>query len=352
MTRFVAYQLMGLFAGEGRGGDVAVDFLVGERIVHKVAGEIVVVGRHVDEAVAGEIEEDDFLFAGLFAFEGFAYGGGDGVAALGRRDDAFAAGEDGSGLEGFELVDVDGFHEFVFEELGDDDACAVVAETAGVDVGGPEVVAEGEHREQGSVAGFVAEVIFEDAACEFGARSGFGGDEAGFLGCAAVEIVAHEGEGDAAEVGAAAEAGNHHVGIFAGHGHLFLGFEADDGLVESHVAEHRAEGVFTSGSCGGEFHGLGDGGAERALMVGILGEDVLAGACRHGWRSGDLCAESLHDGTAVGLLLVGDFHLVDSGFEAEQTGGVGQGRTPLSGSGFGCDVGYTFLLTVVGLGDG
>ena len=131
-----------------------------------------------------------------------------------------------------------------------------------MDVGGPEVVAEGEHREQGSVAGLVAEVIFEDTACEFGARSGFGGDEAGVLGGTSVEVVAHEREGDAAEVGAAAEAGDHHVGIFAGHGHLFLGFEADDSLVECYVAEHRAEGVFTSGSCGGEFYGFGDGGAE------------------------------------------------------------------------------------------
>ena len=74
----------------------------------------------------------------------------------------------------------------------------MVAKSAGVDVGRHEVVSEGEHGQQGCVAGFVAKVILEHAACEFRARGRFGCDELRLL--AVEDVVAHEGEGDAAEV--------------------------------------------------------------------------------------------------------------------------------------------------------
>ena len=50
----------------------------------------------------------------------------------------------------------------------------------------------------------------------------------------------HEWEGDATEVAAAAEAGNHHVGIFASHLHLLLSLQSDDCLMQGHMAKHRA----------------------------------------------------------------------------------------------------------------
>ena len=41
--------------------------LVGDLVVLEVAGEVLVVGRHVDEAVSAEIEEQHLLLAGLLA---------------------------------------------------------------------------------------------------------------------------------------------------------------------------------------------------------------------------------------------------------------------------------------------
>ena len=219
-----------------------------------------------------------------------------------------------------------------------------------MDVGGCEVVSQCEHGQQGCVACFVAIVVAELSACQLGAGGGFGGDVACLS--AVEDGVAHEGEGDAAEIGASAEAGDDHVGVFAGQGHLFFGFEADDGLVQGDVAQDGAEGVFAVGGGAGQFDGFGDGGAQRALVVGVGGEDVFAGAGGHGGRGGDLCSVGLHDAAAVGLLFVADFHLIDGGFEAEQAGGVGQCGSPLSGSGFGGDVGHAFLFAVVGLCQG
>lgn len=82
----------------------------------------------------------------------------------------------------------------------------------------------------------------------------FGSHEA----CVALagEIVAHERKCNAAKVGAATEACYHHIGIFAGHSHLLFRFQADDGLMQSDVAQYGAESVFAAGSGAGEFHGF------------------------------------------------------------------------------------------------
>ena len=87
-------------------------------------------------------------------------------------------------------------------------------------------------------------------------------------------------------------------------------------------------------------------------MVGMRCQDVFSGTGGHGGRRSDLCAERLHDAAAVRLLLVADFHLIYCGFQPEQSCGVCQGCTPLSGTGFGRDVGYALLLAVVCLRDG
>ena len=223
----------------------------------------------------------------------------------------------------------------------------MVAQAARVDVGRHEVVAEGEHREERRVARLVAKVILEMPSCQFGARSRFGGHVAGFASF--LDGVAHEGEADAAEVGAATEASDDDVGVFAGHFHLFFRFKADDGLVQGDVAHDGTERIFAVGGFACQFYGFRDGRAQRALVVGFARQDVLSGAGGHGGRRGDLCAEGLHDAAAVGLLLIADFHLIDSGFQTEHLGGVGQGGTPLSGTRFGCDVRHPLFLAVVSL---
>ena len=109
------------------------EFLVGDVVVLHFAGEILVVGAHVHEAVAGEVEEDGLLLARLLALEGLLDGGGDGMAGLRSGDDAFGAGEQDAGREGILLLDVHRLHEAVLHQLGEDDAGTVVAQAARVD---------------------------------------------------------------------------------------------------------------------------------------------------------------------------------------------------------------------------
>ena len=158
-------------------GEVLCDHLVGDGVVLQVALDIRVVRRHVDQTVTGQVEEDDLLLAGLLALVGLADGGGDGVTALGSRDDTLGAGEEHAGLEGLELRDVDTLHEAVLDKLTDDHAGTVVAQTTGVDVGGLEVMAQRVHGQQRRVTGLVAEVVTELTACELRTAVGLGSDE-------------------------------------------------------------------------------------------------------------------------------------------------------------------------------
>ena len=88
------------------------------------------------------------------------------------------------------------------------------------------------------------------------AAFGFRRDEANV---APRELVAQEGEADPAEVGAATVTGDHHVGLLARHGHLLARFQADHGLMQQYVVEHRTQGVVAIRRLRGFLHGFGDG---------------------------------------------------------------------------------------------
>ena len=162
----------------------------------------------------------------------------------------------------------------------------------------------------------------------------------------------HERQGQAAEVGAAAKAGNHYVRIFAGQGHLFLCLKADNRLVQAHVIEHGTKGVFTvrGGDC--QFDGLGDGTAKGAAVIGVGREDVLSGTGTHrrGRRYGG--AKSLHNGAAERLLLIAYLYHIHGAVYAELHGGIAERTAPLASSGFSGEVGDALFLGIVCLGDG
>ncbi len=79
---------------------------------------------------------------------------------------------------------------------------------------------------------------------------------------------AHEREGKAGEVGAAADAADDHVGLLAGELHLQRRLLPDHGLVQQHVVQHGAERVVGVIARGGHLDGLGDRDPERARGVG------------------------------------------------------------------------------------
>ena len=112
------------------------------------------------------------------------------MAALRGGDDALRACKQHTCCKGILLLDVHGLHEAVLHELGKDNACSVVPETACVDGCGLEGMAKGVHGEEGSHAGLVAKVVLELTPGELGAGVRFGRNEAGLL--AFLDIVAHE----------------------------------------------------------------------------------------------------------------------------------------------------------------
>ena len=68
-------------------------------------------------------------------------------------------------------------HHTVLDKLGDNHACSVVAQTASMDVGRLEVVAEGVHRQQWRVTSLVTEVVTELTACQLRTAIGLSGNK-------------------------------------------------------------------------------------------------------------------------------------------------------------------------------
>jgi hypothetical protein len=97
-TGFLFQSILGRAAKPGEigvGGDV---------IGHRAVVELLV-GLEIEIAGAGQAEEDRLRLAGLLAAQGLVDGDADGVAALGRGEDALDAGELLGGLEHVRLLD-------------------------------------------------------------------------------------------------------------------------------------------------------------------------------------------------------------------------------------------------------
>ncbi len=118
------------------------------------------------------------------------------------------------------------------------------------------------------------------------------------------------------------------------------------------MTQYRSERILAIGSGLRQFQGFTDGRTQRSLMVGVCRKYILAGTCRHGRRWCHLRSESIHNATAVRLLLIRYLNLVYSGLEAEEACGVCQRCAPLACAGLGGDVGDTLLLAIICLGDG
>ena len=122
-------------------------------VIFQLAAEKFVVGRHVEMAVAGQAEEDGFFLASGLAAQGFVDGCTDGVAGLGGGDDAFGTSKLHASLESADLRHGDRLQLLFVEQLRDQGRGAVVAQTAGMDAGGHEIVPEGVHLHDRRVAG-------------------------------------------------------------------------------------------------------------------------------------------------------------------------------------------------------
>ena len=230
-----------------------------------------------------------------------------------------------------ELLHGCGFGQAEIDDVRNQRRHAVIAQAAGVNSRRHKGAAEGVHLDQRREMAGVAEVVSEAALGEAGAGGGLDGHDARVA--LALELAAQKGHHEAGKVRSAAGAADDDIGFVAGQRHLLDGFLADDGLVEQHVIQHAAERVLGVGVFGGHFDGLRDGDAERAVRVGMLGENGAAAVGGVAGAGDDRSAEGFNQGAAIGLLVVADAHHVDLALETEERAGHGQRGTPLAGAG-------------------
>ena len=74
-------------------GHGLIDHFLRILVIFQPAVQVGVVGFQVEVAVAGEVESDDARLAFGLGLESFVDGDADGMRRLGRREDAFGAGE-------------------------------------------------------------------------------------------------------------------------------------------------------------------------------------------------------------------------------------------------------------------
>src|SRR5919112_162323 len=294
------------YAGDGR-----FYLLVRVLQVDQLSGEVLLVGREVEVTVAAEVEEDGLLLSCLFGLERQVYGGFDGVRHLRSGHDPFRPGESYPGLEGGVLGVGPRLDESLVCQRRDYGGVAVVTQSAGVDAARNERVPERIHLHHRGGACGVAEVVSVAALRKRGARGRLDGHDARAL--PVLQVLADEREGYAAEVRAAPDAADDHVGVLAS---------------------------------------LAYGDPERARRVRVLLQDVAASVREVRRARVNFGPVSLHHNAPVWFLIVADADHVDRAIEAHHPAGERQGRAPLARPRLGGQAPDTLFAVVIRLGDG
>ena len=335
----------------GQGIESALQVGVGGDGVAHPAREVALVGGHVKVTGAGQAKEDGLGLAGLLAFQGFVHGPADGVRRLRGGQDRLVLGKKDCRLEHLGLFIGHRLQIAVMVQLGEDGAHAVVAQAAGVVGRGDEPAAQGVHPGQRGDAAGVAEVVGIPPAGQGRAGGRLHRHKTGVT--AALQPVGHEGGNQAAQIGAAAGAAHHHVGIFVQLFHGQLALQPDDGLVQHHLIQHAAQHIPLGPAAGeGGFHRLRDGAAQAAGGVRVFGQDLPPHLGGVGRGRRHLGVEHAHHRLAEGLLLVGALDHIHIAGQPKVGAGLRKGGAPLAGPGLGGDAGQALLLGVIGLGHG
>ena len=140
----------------------------------------------------------------------------------------------------------------------------MVAQPAGVDRRRHEVVAERVHRQQRRHARGVAEVVVEAPSVSVG-------HDDGSTATSRTSASGTNGSAMPPRFEPPPQHADHDVGPrLARERELLLRLEPDDGLVQQHVVEHRAERVVRVVARRGVAHRVADREAERARVVGVV----------------------------------------------------------------------------------
>ncbi len=195
----------------------------------------------------------------------------------------------------------------------------MIAQTTGVDARRYEVVAQCVHLEKRRELGRVAIVEGVDALGHRRASRRLDGDAARLL--ALLDVLTDERECDPGEVGAAADASHHEVGVRVGQFHLRQALLADDGLLKCHMIQYRAQGVVRVVALHGYFHGLADSHTQASRAVGVQrqhGPPTFGGIRGAG---DDFRTPHADHAPAVWFLEIRDLHHVDEALHAQKLAG-------------------------------
>ena len=120
--------------------------------------------------------------------------------------------------------------------------------------------AQGVHLHQWGQMARIAEVIGKSALGHAGTGRRLHGHNARVA--LALDLAPHIRHRQTGKVRSAARAGDNHVRIVVGQGHLFDRFQANHRLVQQHMIQHAAQRVLGVRILRSDFHGLGDRNAE------------------------------------------------------------------------------------------
>ena len=170
--------------------------------------------------------------------------------------------------------------------------------------------------------------------------------------CLAGQFVLHKRCNQAAKVGTTARAADDDIRILVQNFHRGFAFQTDDGLVQHHLIEHRAEHI--AAALGGKraLDRLGDRAAERSTRIRVLCKDLSANFGGHRRGGGHICIEYLHNCLAERFLLIRGFDLKNFQIQPEVGARLGKCSAPLTGAGFGGQRSQPLLLGVICLRDG
>ena len=143
------------------------------------------------------------------------------------------------------------------------------------------LVSKGVHLQPGGDTGIVGVIILV-LSLQVGSSLGLGSDKPCLH--TLLQGISQKWQGNSAEVTATSQAGHYNVGISVYRFHLLLALKSNDGLMQQHVIEHRAQNIGGLVVGQGILQALGDGYRKRPWMIRILLKKPSARLSLLRWR--------------------------------------------------------------------
>ncbi|CDD60078.1 uncharacterized protein BN592_01097 [Eggerthella sp. CAG:298] len=225
----------------------------------------------------------------------------------------------------------------------------MIAQTAGMVRARNEAGAERVHlRERGNLA-HIAEIVSELTARERWAACWLNGDEVRRI--LAFELVRHEWSHETTQVRSTACAADQDIGLHADLLERRFRLEADDGLVQQHLVEHRTQHIAAAFGRNRFFNRFRNSGTERSGVVRILFQNGTTNVGLIRRRRRNTRIVGLHDRFTERLLQRRALHHEHMQIESEEARCHRKRGAPLACARFSGEAFQSLLFRVVSLRD-